>query len=171
MGSSVNSMTTIEPMEQIAACRQLRRRGSTSPTYLSTKMICRAKATAQARSSKSPVLTLVTPMQLKKYRPITAITTLKGTIGEVFLRRKKPITGTKTMYIAVRNPDFPASTVTMPICCRFVAKNKGMAQEIPAFQSLASENLRRKSLPKPSFLSKRYMIGRSANVPMPQRMP
>ena len=153
-------------MAQTPAWMAFNRRGSTELANRSTKTICTANMNAHPNSNKSLKLICVTPAQLKKYRPATARPTLMGTITVVFFLRKNPITGTITMYIAVKKPDFPASVPTSPTCCRLQARNRGMPQRRPAFHSCGSHHRERKVLP--SFL-KRSKIAITGSRPITAR--
>ena len=116
------------------ACTQFSRSPSSSPANRSMHVICTAKASAQPVISKSPLLICVTPTQLSRYSPITAIATLNTMVNGGFCPRNIPSTGTQTMYMAVRKPAFPASVYTSPTCCRLVATNRAQPQMRPTFQ-------------------------------------
>ncbi len=155
VASSVKSITTVERMQQTSACSKFSRIGSTSGAKISTNVICTANIRAQPSSKRSPIWMPVTPAQLRKYNPATASATLIGIITEGFRFKKIPMTGTITIYIAVRNPAFPASVSTSASCCRLQARNSGKPHRRPAFKSFLSSHRLKKLLP--SFLNRSAM--------------
>ena len=72
-------------------------------------------------------------MQLSRYRPTMANSTLNTMVFGGLRRRNRPITGTSTMYMAVMKPALPASVYTRPTCCRLAAIKSAAPQIMPAF--------------------------------------
>ena len=115
---------------------QFRRMPSRLPARASMQLICTEKARAQPSSSKSPRLMPAAPMQLSRYSPTTARATLNRAARLGFFLRNRPMMGTSTMYMAVRNPALPASVYRSPSCCKVAAANRAQPQISPTFHSL-----------------------------------
>ena len=144
---SVNSAQGTESTAATNAWMQLSFNPSSPAQCRSMSKICTEKATAHSSSSTSPLLMPLTEVQLSRYSPTMAGIRLSRAFRPGFWPRKSPKKGTKTIYMAVRNPALPASVYTRPICCRLLAANRARPQMTPERHSAGSAQLFQKGFP------------------------
>ncbi len=95
--SEKNSMRMPDSMATTANCTQDSSMPLTSSEYRSMVMIWNAKASAHRMSRKSPRVMLNSPgLMDRRYRPMTAMTTLIQTRAGTRFFRKMPSIGTRT---------------------------------------------------------------------------
>ena len=101
-------------------------------TKWSVQMMWKLKTRAQTLTKASPLERVNSSLMQSRYMPAMPIrTAIQTTAGLFFLNRIRLITGTRSMYMAVMNPAFPALVWTMPICWNSVAVARHRPQRIP----------------------------------------
>ena len=74
------------------------------------------------------------------------------------------------MYIAVRNPAFPASVSTRPICCRLEAAKRASPHKSPPFQRRTSIQRRKEARRPPCMAPKSVAAGKRKSTARVHRM-
>ena len=94
------------------------------------------KHRAHSSTRRSPLEMLRLSLMHSSAMPQVASTTPIHTCTGGFLRRKRPSSGTMTMYSAVIKPALPGVVVWMPICCSMEARQRARPHRIPPVASV-----------------------------------
>ena len=134
-------------------------------TKWSQQRMCPLKSTAQMQSSVSPCARWNCSVMHSRYMPATPSSTASQTSHVwCFLKSRKLMTGTMSMYSAVMNPALPAVVYTIPICWKMLPNARKMPQQMPPMIVFPEDALSSPVLPGAAFFLRQIDTIPTANA-------